>query len=66
MDHTTAWIDKEGKRLLLCQPYRIDDIGSLADACVRHGLRAFVHSTSWYGHGTVAIELRPREVTSDG
>jgi hypothetical protein len=50
MDHASGWIDSDGKRLLLCQPYQIHDVQSLVAACNKFGLE--------YGHGTVAIELR--------
>ncbi len=57
MDHTSGWT-KDGVRLLLCQPYGISEPDTLVQACKEIGLAAAVHGSGWYGHGTVAIELR--------
>lgn len=58
MDHVTGWIDKEGRRMLLCQPYWLHDVASLVAVCERFDLRVDIHGAGWYGHGTIAIELR--------
>jgi hypothetical protein len=60
MDHASGWIGADGKRVLLCQPYQIRDVGSVAQACEDFDLRAIIHANGWYGHGTVCIELTPR------
>ena len=57
MDHVSGWSKDGGERILLCQPYHIGDVVSLAVACTQFGLRATIHGTGWYGHGTVALEL---------
>lgn len=59
MDHVSGWT-KNGDRVLLCQPYSLTDFASLIDACEEFNLTATVHSDGWYGHGTIAIELRPK------
>lgn len=61
MDHVSGWIDADGKRLLLCQPYSFSraDCQTLIDACLKFKLKATIHGRGWYGNGTVAIELRP-------
>jgi hypothetical protein len=59
MDHVSGWT-KAGERILLCQPYWFDDFASLVEACEKFNLVAEVHGDGWYGHGTVAIELRPK------
>jgi hypothetical protein len=59
MDHISCYIDeKNGERVLICQPYHFSDVKSLAEACEKFNLRATVHGDGWYGHGTVCIELR--------
>jgi hypothetical protein len=60
MDHVSGWLDKDGERMLLCQPYHLSEIRSLVEACEKFDLRADIHGTGWYGHGSFAIELRPR------
>ena len=58
MDHISGWIDGDGNRLLICQPYEISNFLSLHEACQKFGLRARVNGDGWYGHGTVCIELK--------
>jgi hypothetical protein len=57
MDHVSGWLTPDGERLLLCQPYHLEP-STLVDACRHFGLRADISGAGWYGHGTVAIELR--------
>jgi hypothetical protein len=57
MDHVSGWT-KAGERILLCQPYVLNDLASLVAACEKFNLVAMVHGDGWYGHGTIAIELR--------
>ena len=59
MDHVSGWT-KNGERMLLCQPYHFADVASLAKACEEFDLMPIIHGDGWYGHGTIAIELRPR------
>jgi hypothetical protein len=65
MDHISGWIGKDG-RLLLCQPYHFDNLKSLLDACREFNLEATLNGAGWYGHGTIAIELRPRSRQAKG
>lgn len=58
MDHPSGWI-REGERMLLYQPYHLTQINALASICNEFNLVCHVHGGGWYGHGTVAIELRP-------
>jgi hypothetical protein len=60
MDHVSGWINSKGERMLMCQPYEFSDISSLLKATEEFGLKAIIHGRSWYGHGTIAIELRPK------
>jgi hypothetical protein len=62
MDHVSGWT-KDGKGVLLCQPYHLndDDLRDLTQTAARLGLKVDVHGVGWYGHGTVAIELAPAQ-----
>jgi hypothetical protein len=60
MDHISGWLEPDGKRLLLCQPYAFSDARTLVDACTKFDLTATITGAGWYGHGTVAIELRAK------
>ena len=59
-DHLSGYIDEEGERVLLCQPYQIftRDMRSIRSVCEVYGLTAVIHGRGWYGHGTVTIEIR--------
>jgi hypothetical protein len=63
MDHVSAWTDKSGQRLLICQPYglRHNDVQSLLEACEQFDLKAEITSTGFYGHGTICIILTSKE-----
>jgi hypothetical protein len=63
MDHVTGWIGKDGKRLLLCQPYAqeaegLQDLIATANA---FDLELKLDGSGWYGDGTIAIELTTKE-----
>jgi hypothetical protein len=68
MDHVSGYT-REGKdgmeRLLLCQPYFLNDPETLIAAAEEFNLEVAISGRGWYGHGTVTIELRPREVPND-
>jgi hypothetical protein len=68
MDHTTAWIDSDGERVLICQPYHLysHSCASIAETCKRFDLKASIHGNGFYGYGTICIELRPRSSASGG
>jgi hypothetical protein len=59
MDHVTGWIDSDGQRLLLCQPYVLgaDGLRSLITTADSFNLELRLDGSGWYGHGTIAIEL---------
>jgi hypothetical protein len=62
MDHVTGWIDKDGNRLLLCQPsmgFGGEGLQSLLDAANVFNLDMRITGEGWYGFGTIAIELTP-------
>jgi len=63
MDHVSAWKGDDGKRLLLCQPYQfgLGDCQTLIDACAKFNLKAYIAGRGWYGFGTIAIELYPKD-----
>lgn len=63
MDHTTGWRAKDGKHLLLCQPYQLGarDLRDMAQAAERFDLHIEIHGNGWYGNGTIAIELTRRD-----
>ena len=61
MDHVSGYIDDEGKRVLLLQPYELYDINSLYFACAGFDLEAVINTDGWYGHGTFCIELRQKK-----
>lgn len=59
MDHTSGYT-REGERMLLCQPYFLNDPETLIAAADKFGLEFAISGRGWYGHGTVTIELTPR------
>ncbi len=61
-DHAGYWKDDKGGRLMVCEPYQLttDDLLDLAATVKEFDLTVSVHGRGPYGHGTVAIELRPR------
>lgn len=58
-DHVTCWVDQDGKRVMLCQPYGTWE--QYVDAVMRTanewGLEVKI-GDGWWHSGTVAIELR--------
>lgn len=62
MDHVSGWT-KDGKpALLLAQPYSLFNIESLLKATSEFNLDVSVNGDGWYGHGTIAIELRRAQI----
>lgn len=59
MDHITTW-QGEDRRVLVSQPYGLTGKGKAALDDLRDAFSVRVHSESWYGHGTVQIEVSNR------
>lgn len=57
LDHMTAWITKDGRRLLLTQPYGLGQsaLEEMLDECKRNDIRVQIGGDGWYGNGTIAI-----------
>lgn len=60
MDHVTCWIEEDGIRLLLSQPYHVgmEGMADIQRYCREFGLEAYIDGRGFYGHGTVAIWIR--------
>jgi hypothetical protein len=59
MDHTSGYT-RGDERMLLCQPYFLNDPETLTAAADKFNLEFGISGRGWYGHGTVTIELTPR------
>ena len=62
MDHVSGYVDSQGKRILMAQPYglNVEDLESIAKVARGNNLRVSVHGSGWYGHGTVCVELKEK------
>lgn len=52
-DDHVEYREKDGIRYRISQPYHLawDELRGLVHHCEEHGLKAEIHSTSWYFHG---------------
>lgn len=56
MDHTSVWLGRHGKRVMICQPYGFD-VDEVERACAEFGLTARVLGEGFHGGGADCIRL---------